>query len=130
MINLDNGVENNSRRTQFIKRLVEFSNKENIEIELAYYPPYHSKYNKVERCWGILEKHWNGNLLETVETALNFAKTMTWKGKKPIVKLVDKVYQTGVSLEKKVMANYEKVLERLEGLEKYFVKIRPCSVLN
>ena len=67
-------------------------------------------------------------MLETVETVLNFAKTMTWKGKNPVVKLVKKTYKTGVSLKKEVMANYEKVIERLEGLEKYFVKIRPCSV--
>jgi transposase len=26
----------------------------------VYYPPYHSKYNLIERCWGILENHWNG----------------------------------------------------------------------
>jgi transposase len=28
----------------------------------VYYPPYHSKYNLIERCWGILEQHWNGTL--------------------------------------------------------------------
>jgi transposase len=26
-------------------------------------PPDHSKYNPIERCWGILENHWNGTLL-------------------------------------------------------------------
>jgi Rhodopirellula transposase DDE domain len=25
-----------------------------LEIKLVYYPPYHSKYNLIERCWGIL----------------------------------------------------------------------------
>jgi len=29
-------------------------------IQLLYYPSYHSKYNPIERCWGILEVHWNG----------------------------------------------------------------------
>ena len=38
-------------------------------IELAYYPPYHSKYNPVERCWSSLERHWNGTLLIDVDTA-------------------------------------------------------------
>jgi len=41
-INLDNGPENHSRRTQFVKRLVEFACKYQVDIQLAYYPPYHS----------------------------------------------------------------------------------------
>ena len=44
---------------------------------MAYYPPYHSKYNLIERCWGILENHWNGTLLKSIETVLRWAKTMT-----------------------------------------------------
>jgi transposase len=43
-----------------MKRLTEFADKNNLEIALAYYPPYHSKYNPIERGWGILENHWNG----------------------------------------------------------------------
>jgi transposase len=49
LINLDNGGENSSRRTQFMKRIVEFVDETGIEIELVYYPPYHSKYNPIER---------------------------------------------------------------------------------
>ena len=45
VINQDNGPENSSRRTQFIKRAVDFANQHAISIRLAYYPPYHSKYN-------------------------------------------------------------------------------------
>jgi transposase len=30
---------------------------------LVYYPPYHSKYNPIERCWSALERKWNGVLL-------------------------------------------------------------------
>jgi hypothetical protein len=88
LINADNGPENHSRRTQFIKRLIEFAHKYQLNIQLAYYPPYHSKYNPVERCWGVLENHWNGDVLDEIDTALNFAKTMTWKGKHPVVELL------------------------------------------
>jgi hypothetical protein len=63
VINLDNGPENHSHRTQFMQRLLEFTQTYQITVRLAYYPPYHSKYNAVERCWGILEHHWNGALL-------------------------------------------------------------------
>ncbi len=47
-------------RRQFMKRLIEFANQHELQIKLVYYPPYHSKYNMIERCWGILEKHGNG----------------------------------------------------------------------
>jgi transposase len=60
VINLDNGPENHSRRSQFLKRIVAFARKYRLVVQLAYYPPYHSRYNPIERCWGILEMHWNG----------------------------------------------------------------------
>src|SRR5438874_1201946 len=37
----------------------------------------------IERGWGILEHHWNGALLDTIESALLWAGTMTWHGLKP-----------------------------------------------
>lgn len=98
VINQDNGPENHSRRTQFMKRIVDFATSFQLTLQLAYYPPYHSKYNPVERCFGWLEQHWNGSLLDTVDTVLSFAKTLTFKGKNPVVTLVEKVYSTGVTL--------------------------------
>lgn len=78
LLNQDNGPQNSSRRTQFMKRIVEFAHKHQVNIRLAYYPPYHSKYNPIERTWAILENHWNGSILDELETALNFASTMKW----------------------------------------------------
>ena len=45
VINGDNGPENNSRRTQFMKRMVDFAIENQVSLSLVYYPPYHSKYN-------------------------------------------------------------------------------------
>jgi transposase len=123
VINLDNGPENQSHRTQFLKRLVDFAQTHQLSIELAYYPPYHSKYNPVERCWGILENHWNGDILDTIETVVNFARTMTWKGNAPIVRLLTTIYHTGVRLTKQAMTEVERHVERLSGLERWFLKI-------
>jgi hypothetical protein len=126
LINQDNGRENHSRRTQFMNRIVEFVDEFQVMVHLAYYPPYHSKYNPVERVWGVLENHWNGSMLDTVETALNFAQTMTWNTKHPVVvKSMEKTYQTGVRLTQKEMKELEKRFERLPGLEKWFVQIEP-----
>ncbi len=123
VINQDNGPENHSRRTQFMKRIVDFAISSELDLQLAYYPPYHSKYNPVERCFGWLEKHWNGSLLDTVETVLNFAKTLTFKGNNPVVTLVNKVYSTGVKLTTEAMAEVETQIHRLPHLKKWFVEI-------
>jgi hypothetical protein len=123
VINLDNGPENHSRRTQFMARLVAFAQRYRLAVRLAYYPPYHSKYNPIERCWGILEQHWNGTLLDALDTVLRFAATMTWKGNAPAVELVTTTYQSGVTLTKEAMAAVEAQLSRLPHLEKWFVDI-------
>jgi hypothetical protein len=121
LLNFDNGGENSSRRTQFMKRIVDFVEKEKIEIELAYYPPYHSKYNPIERVWGVLEKHWNGTLLNSVSKVIGFTKSMTYNGISPIVTLVDKVYCTGVKLSTLEMEEIETKIVRLVGLEKWSI---------
>jgi transposase len=123
VINLDNGPENHSRRTQFMQRIVQFAQQYHLTVRLAYYPPYHSKYNPVERCWGILENHWNGSLLDSLDAVLHFGASMTWKGKHPLVALVTTTYQRGVKLGKDAMAMVEAQIERLPQLEKWFVDI-------
>jgi hypothetical protein len=125
LIDLDNGPEIASSRTQFMKRLVEFSDRYQLLLELAYYPPYHSKYNLIERCWGILENHWNGTLLRSIETVLRWAKTMTWRGVAPIVHLLDRVYETGVRLSPREFRHIAARLERSQSLPKWSLVIHP-----
>lgn len=123
LLNLDNGPENHSRRTQFMARLVAFVRAQGVSVRLAYYPPYHSKYNSIERCWGILENHWNGSLLDSLDAVCGFTATMTWKGAHPVVELVTTTYTTGITLTKEAMAAVEAQLTRLPHLEKWFVDI-------
>jgi hypothetical protein len=127
LVDLDNGPEIASCRTQFMKRLVEFSDRSQLTLELAYYPPYHSKYNLIERCWGILENHWNGTLLTSIPTALAWAKTMTWRGVAPIVHLMDRVYETGVRLLPRDFRPIAARLERSLSLPKWSLTIVPQS---
>ena len=91
------------------------------------FPPYHSKYNPVERTWAILEHHWNGAILDSVQTALNFAQTMTWKGKHPKIQLVQAHYSTGIRLTKSEMSDIESQIQRLQHLPNWFVDIFPNS---
>ena len=127
VINLDNGPENHSRRTQFMQRMVDFVQHAGISVRLAYYPPYHSKYNPIERCWGIGEMHWNGALLDSVDAVLRFAETMTWNGNYPLVELVTTTYETGVKLSKEAMQMVEAQLLRFPDLGKWFGDIIPTA---
>ena len=127
VINLDNGPNNASGRTQFVRRMVEFSEKTGLKIRLLYYPPYHSKYNSAERCRGIPEEHWNGEILDSIPRTLEWAATMTWKGVEPIVKLVEKTYEKGVKLTKPEMKKYEKRISRSKKLPKWDVIIDPAG---
>jgi Rhodopirellula transposase DDE domain len=128
-IKMDNGPESSGIRTQFLHRMVQVADQIGKPIHLLYYPPYHSKYNPIERCWGILELHWNGTKLVDVETMLAWAKSMTWKGIHPVVELSRKGYQKGIALGKKAMQAVERRLERHPELPKWDILIRPAAVL-
>lgn len=126
-IKMDNGPESSGRRTQFLYRMVQLADMINKPIQLLYYPPYHSKYNPIERCWGILELKWNGTKLTDAETMLEWAKRMTWKGLHPAVELSRQIYQKGVKLSQKAMQAVEARLKRDAKLPKYDILINPAS---
>ena len=125
VIYLDNGPNNSGSRTQFLKRMVEFADWSGLEIHLVYYPPYHSKYNPIERCWSILEQKWGGALLNCLKVILQQALRMTWRGQHPTLKRLHGQYPDGVRLSKQEMQPYEARLERSPALPKYDILIRP-----
>ena len=125
LLDLDNGPENQSRRSQFIYRMVLFAQATQLTVVLAYYPPYHSKYNPVERCWGVLEVYWNGVLLSSEAAVLGFAGNMTYAGKHPHVYRVNQEYNKGVRRTAAEMKILESRLERHQDLPKWFVTIAP-----
>lgn len=125
VLNQDNGPENHSRRTQFMQRITQFVDHFDLTVQLAYSPPYHSKYNPIERVWGHLEKHWNGSLLETLDTVVEFIRSFRFKQLQPCLQIVSSLYQTGVKLSQKEMTRLEERFDRLPTLEKWFVRIAP-----
>jgi len=130
VIYLDNGPKNSGTRTQFLKRMVQFADWSGLEIRLVYYPPYHSKYNRVERCWAALEKKWNGSLLTSWEVVRERAERMTWNGEHPAVSRLEGHYANGVIVPKAEMQTYNARLERSATLSKYDITIKPQSPLQ
>jgi len=125
-IKMDNGPERSGRRTQFLHRMVQLADDMHKPMQLLYYPPSHSKYTPIERCWGIVELKGNGTKLIDAETMVEWAKRMTWKGLSPVVELSHKVYQKGIALGKAAMQAVEKRLERHPALPKYDILINPA----
>lgn len=128
MINSDNGPECSGHRTQYLQRLVEFADKTGLTIRLVYYPPYHSKYNAIERYWAGVEKSWNGYLLSSAETVINRAGNFVWKGEQAVVTMIKGVYEKGIKLVAEQARELEARLQRSESLKWWDITISPNKV--
>jgi len=128
VINTDNGPECSGRRSQFLQRMVEFVDMSELSVRIIYYPPYHSKYNAIERYWAGLERSWNGYLLDTVNVVLNRACNFVWKGLRASVHLLNAVYEKGIKVCGKERAILEQHLQRSELLPLYDITICPKTV--
>lgn len=128
VINMDNGPECNGHRSQFLYRMTEFADSTGLVIRLIYYPPYHSKYNGIERYWAGLEKSWNGYLLDTVTTVLSRASNFLWRGMHTSARLLDAVYEKGIKLSGKEKNDLEARLLRSQDLHWWDISINPKMV--
>jgi hypothetical protein len=128
VINVDNGPECSGRRTQFLFRLTEFVDMTGLCIRIIYYPPYHSKYNAIERYWAGLEKSWNEYLLDTVETVLKRAGNFFWKGWRAVTQLLDAPYEKGIKVCGDEKSDLEQRLQRSPVLHWWDITISPKTV--
>jgi hypothetical protein len=128
VINVDNGPECSGRRTQFLFRLTKFADMTGLGVRIIYYPPYHSKYNSIERYWAGLEKSWNGYLLDTVETVLKRAGNFFWKGLRTVTRLLDRPYEKGVKICGHEKLDLQQRLKRSFALHWWDITITPIMV--
>ena len=99
-------------------RLVQFADWSGLVLRLVYYPPYHSKYNPIERCWSSLERKWNGVLLNCWEIIRACALRMLWRGRHPTVECLTGTYPKKVSVPEAEMKGYNARLQRSATLPK------------
>ena len=130
VINMDNGPECGGRVSRFLQRMVEFSDSANVEIKLAYYPPYHSKYNSIEHYWGGLERSWNGYLLDSVNTVISRASNFFWRSTRTLTTFIDKAHEKGIKLSKKEKAEVDSRISRSLTLPFYDITIKPKTVFQ
>jgi hypothetical protein len=93
----DGGGSNSSRANLFKQDLQALVNELGIEIRIAHYPPYTSKYNPIEhRLFPHLTRVCQGVIFEEVEIVRDLmAKAKTRNGLKVLTTILDGVYTTG-----------------------------------
>lgn len=109
LILCDGGGSNSSRHYVFKEDLQLLVNEIGIEIRIAHYPPYTSKYNPIEhRLFPHLSRACQGVIFENVNTVLKFMATATTqKGLQVFTSIIDKTYQTG----RKVAQDFKEKME-------------------
>lgn len=127
VIFLDNGPENSGKRKLWLKKLVDLSIEYKIVIELVYYPPYHSKYNKIERFWARLQMYWNDIVMDSIEKLDKSLNTVTWKGIKCRGNICFEEYKKGKEVSNEEMKTADLHIIREDGLEKWSIVITPFS---
>lgn len=93
----DGGGSNNARHHIFKQDLQALADEIGIEIRIAHYPPYCSKYNPIEhRLFPHLTRACQGVIFKSLEIVRQFmARTKTQQGLTVTVDVLDHVYQTG-----------------------------------
>ena len=128
MIFLDNGPENSSRRTLWLKKLVHLSIKYKLVIHLVYYPPYCSKYNKIERVWARVQMTWRRITMDSLDTLMECLNKITWNNVKMKGYLSTKEYEKGIKISDYEMeTKINPHIIREEGLEKWSAVITPYA---
>ena len=93
----DGGGSNSASQYLFKEDLQKLVDRLDIEIRVAHYPPYCSKYNPIEhRLFPHLTRACQGVIFESVELVKELMeKARTSTGLQVTVDILDKVYQTG-----------------------------------
>ena len=93
----DCGGSNNARYYIFKEDLQKLSYELKIEIRIAHYPPYTSKYNPIEhRLFPHITRACQGLIFKTIELVTEaMEKTKTSTGLKVFTSVVDQVFATG-----------------------------------
>jgi len=69
----DGGGSNSASRYVFKEALQALADRLGVEIRVAHYPPYCSKYNPIENLWHYLRSHYWSNRVYPTWDALKVA---------------------------------------------------------
>jgi hypothetical protein len=130
LIKCDGGGSNSARHYLFKRDLQVLADEIGVEIRIAHYPPYCSKYNPIEhRLFPHVTRACQGVVFASIELVKELMeKTHTETGLKAFVHIIDKVYQTG----RKVAEDFKETMRIVfdEVLPQWNYRAVPLSQLN
>jgi hypothetical protein len=105
----DGGGSNNANHYIFKEDLQKLVNEIGIELRIAHYPPYTSKYNPIEhRLFPHITRAGQGVIFTSLELVKALGeKTQTKTGLSVAVNILNKVYKTG----RKVADNFKNTMQ-------------------
>jgi transposase len=123
----DGGGSNSSRHYLFKQDLQILADEIGIEIRIAHYPPYCSKYNPIEhRLFPHITRSCQGVIFSSLEVVTDLiAKTRTKTGLKVFVHVIDKLYETGRKVTKNFKSEMRIVFDKI--LSKWNYRAIPAS---
>ena len=125
LIKCDGGGSNNSNHHIFKSDLQKLVDELGIEIRIAHYPPYTSKYNPIEhRLFPHVTRACQGVIFTSLELVKKLmAKTHTKTGLSVVVNVLDKIYETG----RKVANGFKETMKIIfdEYLPKWNYRVVP-----
>ena len=97
LILCDGGGSNNANQYLFKEDLQRLAQQLGLELRIAHFPPYCSKYNPIEhRLFPHVTRACQGVIFTSIELVQQLmAKTTTATGLKVVVAILDKFYPTG-----------------------------------
>lgn len=133
LILCDGGGSNNASHYIVKQDLYWLAQKLDIDILVAHYPPYCSKWNPIEhRLFCHVHRAWEGAVFQNMELVKELAEmTTTSTGLGIKVRINDKEYQTKRQASPKFKNHIEKFVQFDEKLPKwnYWVKTRKRKVI-
>jgi hypothetical protein len=130
LIKCDGGGSNDARHYLFKRDLQALADEIGVEIRIAHYPPYCSKYNPIEhRLFPHVTRACQGVVFTSIELVKELMeKTHTQTGLKAFVHIIDKVYQTGCKVADDFKQNMRIVFD--EVLPHWNYRAVPLSQLS
>lgn len=123
----DGGGANGSRNRLFKVNLQRLSNQTGIQIRVAHYPPYCSKYNPVEhQFFSHISRFWQGVKLESIKQVrqLTRLKAKLCHGLEIKVATLRKVYRKGKKVTEQQLEKLNMKADALLG--KWNYTFSPC----
>ena len=123
----DGGGSNDARHYLFKQDIQALANELGLEIRIAHYPPYTSKYNPIEHLlFPHVTRATQGVILTSVEQVQELmAKAKTQTGLRVFTTILDKVYQTGRQVSKEFKQTMKIVFDRYLPKWNYVAKPQP-----